>query len=40
MEVKKDHRNALITDNTCVNDVVADYLLDLELPDGGATCTP
>ncbi|MFQ4138057.1 alpha/beta hydrolase [Nodosilinea sp. PGN35] len=33
------HGVALIGDNACVNDIVADYLIDLELPDEGATCT-
>jgi hypothetical protein len=33
------HGLALTADNACVNDIVADYLINLELPDEGATCT-
>lgn len=33
------HGVAPIGDNACVNDIVTDYLIDLELPDEGATCT-
>ncbi len=35
----EQHGVALIDDNACVNDIVTDYLIDLELPDEGATCT-
>jgi pimeloyl-ACP methyl ester carboxylesterase len=33
------HTVALEGINPCVNDIVADYLINLELPDEGATCT-
>lgn len=33
------HTVALEAINACVNKVVADYLIDLELPDEGTTCT-
>jgi pimeloyl-ACP methyl ester carboxylesterase len=35
----EQHGVALITDNTCVNDIVADYLISLELPAEGERCT-
>ncbi len=35
----EQHGVALTDDNACVNDIVADYLINLELPDEGATCT-
>lgn len=35
----EQHGVALTDDNACVNDIVADYLIDLDLPDEGATCT-
>ncbi len=35
----EQHGVALITNNACVNDIVADYLINLELPDEGAICT-
>ncbi|MBZ0291082.1 MAG: alpha/beta fold hydrolase [Anaerolineae bacterium] len=35
----EQHGVALIGNNACVNDIVADYLISLELPDEGATCT-
>jgi hypothetical protein len=35
----EQHGVALTGGNACVNDIVADYLIDLELPDEGTTCT-
>ena len=33
------HGAALIAGNACVDDIVADYLINLELPADGARCT-
>jgi pimeloyl-ACP methyl ester carboxylesterase len=35
----EQHGVALTTTNACVNEIVADYLINLELPDEGTTCT-
>lgn len=35
----EQHTVALEGINPCVNEIVADYLINLELPDGGTTCT-
>lgn len=35
----EQHGVALIGDNACVNDIVTDYLINLELPDQGTICT-
>ncbi len=35
----EQHGVALIDNNACVNEIVADYLINLELPDEGTTCT-
>ena len=35
----EQHGVALTTTNACVNDIVADYLINLELPEEATTCT-
>lgn len=35
----EQHGVALISDNECVNNIVTDYLINLELPDEGEICT-
>ncbi|MEA5452565.1 alpha/beta hydrolase [Leptolyngbya sp. CCNP1308] len=35
----KQHGVVFAAGNACIDDIVADYLIDLELPEEGATCT-